>query len=95
MSSASLGTRRRNPVFPKRSHEVLQLRPDDVVEGEEIGFALPGAADDAHSEKALQIAVLGITGDACLLCQGLQAFWSPVQPGEQFQSLEGEDLMQE
>ncbi len=35
-------------VFQERSHEILQLRPEDVVEGEMIGFALLGAADDAH-----------------------------------------------
>ena len=34
-------------VFPERSHEILQLRPDDVVEGVEVSLALPGAADDA------------------------------------------------
>ena len=78
--------------FPERGYEILQLLPDDVVEGVEVGFALLGAADDSQGTKALQIVVDGIAGDARLLSQCLLALWLAVQPGEELHSPAGQDL---
>ena len=80
--------------FPEHSHEILQLRPYDVVEGIEVGFALHGAADDSQGTKALQIVVDGIAGDASHPGQSFQPLRLAVQPGEELHTSAGQDLVQ-
>ncbi len=65
-------------VCHERVNEALQLRPDDIVEAIEVGFALLGATDYAQMEKVLQIVIDGIAGDACLPGKGLQALWAAI-----------------
>jgi len=55
---------------------------------------MPPAADHSYRKEALQITVKGVTGDARLGGQGLQAPGGLVQFGDQLRSAQGEELMQ-
>jgi len=88
------GEEAQNLVFQQSGYEILQLWPDDIVKGIEVGFALHGAADDAQGTKALQIVVDGIAGDTRFLSQDFQAPGTLAQPGEQLHPSAREDLWQ-